>query len=239
MSEQMNAQDAVQNTAQSAENTQNIPNSATATPCENTTQSRPVAESKRFLVVYVVGLFSMALVLIILSFMTQIDNDREVLSLNQSLTATQSALEEQRTAAAGAQGEVAQLQETVADRERMVQEHQEMLQNVADVMGVAPEINEIVGEWQETNDQLAASDLLSLLGVALVSQDDTAAAVMYAACVETFGENGELVELTTAQLDAFTVYQQAWLERVAAQEPVQEAADTTPTDETIAESPAE
>lgn len=246
MSEQIN----VQNDAQAPEDGQktqpSAPDSATiqpCEPCENITQARPVAESKRFLVVYVVGLFSMALVLIILSFMTQIDNDREVLSLSQSLTATQSALEEQRTAVAGAQGEVAQLQQTVADRERMVQEHQEMLQNVADVMGVAPEINEIVGEWQQTNDQLAASDLLSLLGVALVSQDDDAAAVMYAACVETFGENGELVDLTTAQMDAFTVYQQAWLERVAAQQAAQDvtqdAADIALEDEETAQLPAE
>ena len=66
-------------------------------------------ESKRYLVFYVIALFSVALVLILLSYMTQVKADREVANMGIQL-------EQQTTAVKGAEARMEVLQRTVEEQ---------------------------------------------------------------------------------------------------------------------------
>ena len=91
-------------------------------------------ESKRFLVFYIIALFAVALVLILLSYVSQVRADRELAGLSNQLQMTTSELEEQTSAALGAQSRLLVLQETVSEQERLIRELEATIQNQQGIM---------------------------------------------------------------------------------------------------------
>lgn len=77
-------------------------------------------ESKRYLVFYVIGLFCVALVLILLSYVTQVRSDRKLSEMSSQLSTQTSAVE-------GANARVQVLQETVEEQNIMIGELQTQL----------------------------------------------------------------------------------------------------------------
>ena len=77
-------------------------------------------ESKRYLVFYVIALFSVALVLILLSYMTQVKADREVANMGIQL-------QEQTTAVKGAEARMEVLQRTVEEQTAKLKTAEEKL----------------------------------------------------------------------------------------------------------------
>lgn len=78
-------------------------------------------ESKRYLVFYVIALFSVALVLILLSYMTQVKADREVANMGIQL-------QEQTTAVKGAEARMEVLQRTVEEQTAKLKETEAKLE---------------------------------------------------------------------------------------------------------------
>lgn len=77
-------------------------------------------ESKRYLVFYVIALFSVALVLILLSYMTQVKADRELATMGVQL-------EQQTTAVKGAEARMEVLQRTVEEQTVKLKDAEEKL----------------------------------------------------------------------------------------------------------------
>ena len=77
-------------------------------------------ESKRYLIFYVIALFSVALVLILLSYLTQVKADKELANMGVQL-------QEQTTAVEGAQARMEVLQKTVEEQSSMLEELQAQL----------------------------------------------------------------------------------------------------------------
>ena len=77
-------------------------------------------ESKRYLIFYVIALFSVALVLILLSYMTQVKADRELATMGVQL-------EQQTTAVKGAEARMEVLQRTVEEQAAKLKEAEEKL----------------------------------------------------------------------------------------------------------------
>lgn len=74
---------------------------------------QPHQESKRYLVFYVIALFSVALVLILLSYLTQVKADRELANMGVQL-------QQQTTAVEGAQARMELLQDSLAKQEETI-----------------------------------------------------------------------------------------------------------------------
>ncbi|MCB6366022.1 hypothetical protein LI291_07540 [Intestinibacillus massiliensis] len=86
-------------------------------------------QSKRFLAVYIIGLFSVALVLILLSYLTQVRADRQLASkdtqLNEQISATQGAVQKMET-----------LQATSEEQRKQIEAQQKVLDALAATLGV-------------------------------------------------------------------------------------------------------
>ena len=78
-------------------------------PCEK--ENKRI--SKRYLAFYIIGLFSVALVLILLSYVTQLRADKQLASLNSELA-------ERDTTVQGVQQKLLVLQETVASQDETI-----------------------------------------------------------------------------------------------------------------------
>ena len=78
-------------------------------------------ESKRYLVFYVIALFSVALVLILLSYMTQVKADRELATMGVQL-------EQQTTAVKGAEARMEVLQRAVEEQAAKLEEAEAKLE---------------------------------------------------------------------------------------------------------------
>lgn len=82
-------------------------------------------ESKRYLIFYVIALFSVALVLILLSYLTQVKADRELATMGVQL-------QEQTTAVKGAEARMEVLQRTVEEQaEKLTQLEQQLADETA------------------------------------------------------------------------------------------------------------
>ena len=93
------------------ENTESTPAPAADPEEKNQAQKR----GRRFLTFYIIALFSIALVLIGISYMSQVKVDR----LNSQLT-------EQTTAAQGAKAKAEELQTLVTDQQKTIEEYNEL-----------------------------------------------------------------------------------------------------------------
>lgn len=89
-------------------------------------------ESKRYLVFYVIGLFCVALVLILLSYITQVRADRKLNELSTRLTTQTSAVE-------GANARVQVLQETVEEQNTRIAEQNAVIAAVQKALGAEGE----------------------------------------------------------------------------------------------------
>lgn len=81
---------------------------------------QPHQESKRYLVFYVIALFSVALVLILLSYLTQVKADRELATMGVQL-------QQQVTAVEGAQARTELLQQTVEEQTKQIKQLEDEL----------------------------------------------------------------------------------------------------------------
>ncbi len=93
-------------------------NKDTAAKPEGPTEKQQ--ESKRFLVFYVIGLFCVALALILLSYVSQVRADRRLNELSSQLTTQTSAVE-------GANARLQVLQHSVEEQGRVLSEQQKTL----------------------------------------------------------------------------------------------------------------
>lgn len=89
-------------------------------------------ESKRYLVFYVIGLFCVALVLILLSYITQVRADRKLNELSTRLTTQTSAVE-------GANARVQVLQETVEEQNTRIAEQNAVIAAMQKALGAEDE----------------------------------------------------------------------------------------------------
>ncbi len=176
-------------------------------------------DSKRFLVVYVFGLFSVALVLILLSFVSQSRADQELLTLTEKLSATESALLEKDQAVTGAQGRLDNLQTRIEEQDLLLQEQQVFLESMSTVLGIdftiqntIAEVNQAIATYEEQqvlyNTNATAAALLGQMAYALVTENVEDAHNTYNLFVQAYGEDGANAHLTELQTQMFTTYQQ-------------------------------
>ena len=92
-------------------------------PCEK--ENKKI--SKRYLAFYIIGLFSVALVLILLSYVTQLRADKQLASLNSELA-------ERDTTVQGVQQKLLVLQETVSSQDATNEDLVTYIQNNYDGM---------------------------------------------------------------------------------------------------------
>ena len=80
-------------------------------------------KSKRYLAFYIIGLFSVALVIILLSYLTQLRADRELANMN-------TALAQKDTTVQGVQEKMVALQDTVEEQAAQIEKLQQQLAGV-------------------------------------------------------------------------------------------------------------
>ena len=95
------------------------------TPCEQ--EHKKV--SKRYLAFYIIGLFSVALVLILLSYVTQLRADRQLANMNSELA-------QKDTTVQGVQEKVVTLQQTVEEQKTALDKAQSELDAIRTELGI-------------------------------------------------------------------------------------------------------
>lgn len=109
--------------------------------------------SKRYLAFYIIGLFSVALVIILLSYLTQLQADRELANMNTALQQKESTMQ-------GVQEKLVALQQTVKDQAEKLNEADNKLSGVRDALrageedDLAARVQQLVAERDAYN-QLA------------------------------------------------------------------------------------
>lgn len=101
-------------------------------------------ESKKFLVFYVIGLFCVALALILLSYVSQVRADRRLNELSSQLTTQTSAVE-------GAKARLQVLQQSVEEQGRVLEKQQKTLDTLMEAT-----------ETETVEDMIAAVERLNL-----------------------------------------------------------------------------
>ncbi len=89
------------------------------TACEQETKK----QSKRYLAFYIIGLFCVALVLILLSYLTQLRADRQLASMNSELAQRDSTVQ-------GVQAKVETLQQTLEEQAAALEQANSQLQSI-------------------------------------------------------------------------------------------------------------
>lgn len=111
--------------------------------------------SKRYLAFYIIGLFSVALVLILLSYITQLRADRQLASMN-------SALEQKDTTVQGVQAKVTALQDTVTKQEEKLKQTNDTLEELRTALKASEE-DELTAILQQRLDERDAYYQMTLL----------------------------------------------------------------------------
>lgn len=139
----------------------------------------PKKQSKRFLVVYIIGLFSVALVLILLSYLTQVRANRQLESYKNQVS-------EQTSVAQGAQQQMDALQNTVQEQQKRIDEMTEAVQAIRDELGVQPEqkVEEAVAYLQ---DRYIALDALQQVRRLSAAGADTEAKELLQKMIDNYG----------------------------------------------------
>lgn len=112
-------------------------------PCEK--ENKKI--SKRYLAFYIIGLFSVALVLILLSYVTQFRADKQLASLNSELA-------QKNTTVQGVQEKLLVLQDTVAQQEQVIQEQEKKITEFRTTLNMTAdeEINVILNQRLDERD---------------------------------------------------------------------------------------
>lgn len=129
-------------------------------------------KSKRFLAFYIIALFSVALVIILLSYLTQLRADRELANMN-------SALAQKDTTVQGVQEKMVALQDTVEQQAKELETLQQQLDAVRTELQAGEEQDLVPVLQQRMDERDAYSQLLTLENAA--AKDDEAAAQ---ACID-------------------------------------------------------
>lgn len=90
-------------------------------------------QSKRFLVVYIIGLFSVALVLILLSYLTQV-------RANKQLASYQDKINEQMNVAQGAQQQMLVLQSTLEEQQKKLERQDAAIREIREELQVQQDV---------------------------------------------------------------------------------------------------
>ncbi|MGE4548224.1 MAG: hypothetical protein AB7C89_01600 [Intestinibacillus sp.] len=109
-------------------------------------------QSKRFLAVYIIGLFSVALVLILLSYLTQVRADRQLASKDSELNAQINATE-------GAVQKIEALQATAEEQRKQLEEQKKVLDSLANTLDAGAG-DDLAAAAQLTEDRYVALDAL-------------------------------------------------------------------------------
>lgn len=167
-------------------------------------------ESKRFLVVYVFGLFSVALALILLSFISQTQNEREVLTLSEQLTAKQAELEQQTSSLQGTESRAQILQQTVIDQEAIIFQYEEKLENqqklfdyFASAYDTDADFEQIIQAWQDEQQMQNMAQALADMVYAVAMNDVNAVENLQQIFVQTYDISLESTSMTPEQLVIF------------------------------------
>lgn len=129
------------------------------TPCEQ--EHKKV--SKRYLAFYIIGLFSVALVLILLSYVTQLRADRQLANMNSELA-------QKDTTVQGVQEKVVTLQQTVEEQKTALDKAQSELDAIRTELGIG-EDEEMLTALQQQLDERDAFYEMALLENAVAVQD--------------------------------------------------------------------
>ncbi len=136
-------------------------------------------KGKNFLSVYIIGLFGIALVLILISYATQLRADSQ-------LSALDSKLNEQVNAVQGANARVEALQATLADQEETIQALEAEIEEYRESLGL--EDGEDVSEFIKKQEaRIQALDEIWKLEKRYVAGDTATAGQLLARLENTFG----------------------------------------------------
>lgn len=125
-------------------------------------------KSKRYLAFYIIGLFSVALVIILLSYLTQLRADRELANMNN-------ALAQKDTTVQGVQEKMVALQDTVEEQAAQIEKLEQQLAGVRTELEAGEE-DDLTALIQQRMDEHDAYSQLIALENAAANGDDTAAA---------------------------------------------------------------
>lgn len=109
--------------------------------------------SRRFMVFYVVALFSIALVLILLSYLTQVRSSRQLASLSNELN-------QQATVAQGAQQQMEALQTKVQEQQKRLDTLNQQLADARQQLSLS-ETDDLTAAIRQLSDERAALELLA------------------------------------------------------------------------------
>lgn len=140
-------------------------------------------QSRRFLVVYIVGLFSVALVLILLSYFTQV-------RANEQLANMKSEVSEQTTVAQGAQQQMLALQSIVEQQQGQIEKYQIEMQEIRDAVGAidGQSIEDAVDEQMSfIEDKYTALEELQQVRRLSESEDDISAKEVLEVMISNYG----------------------------------------------------
>lgn len=143
------------------------------TPCERQT------ESKKFLVFYVIGLFCVALALILLSYVSQVRADRQLSELNNKLTTQTSAVE-------GAIARVQVLQQSVEEQSKLISEQQKTLDALYQLTGT-DSTEAMLAAVKKLSDQKAVLYQLMMVQQEWMQNKQAEARARMDKMVETYG----------------------------------------------------
>lgn len=135
--------------------------------------------SKRFLVVYIIGLFSVALVLILLSYLTQVRANKQLASLQDQVTT-------QTTVAQGAQQQIQQLQTTLEEQQKKLAVQSDAIATVRAQLGVQ-EGEKMVDAVNQLNERYIALDALQQVRRMVAAQDMIGAKDLANKMIEKYG----------------------------------------------------
>lgn len=112
-------------------------------------------KSKRYLAFYIIGLFSVALVIILLSYLTQLRADRELANMNN-------ALAQKDTTVQGVQEKMVALQDTVEEQAAQIEKLQQQLAGVRTELDAGEEDDLTTVLQQRMDERDAYSRLIAL-----------------------------------------------------------------------------
>lgn len=131
-------------------------------PCEK--ENKKI--SKRYLAFYIIGLFSVALVLILLSYVTQLRADKQLASLNSELA-------ERDTTVQGVQQKLLVLQETVSSQDATIKEKEQQISELRTMLNMTAD-EDLKTVLKQRLDERDAYYHLSMLEKAIDENNDTA-----------------------------------------------------------------
>ena len=124
-------------------------------------------KSKRYLAFYIIGLFSVALVIILLSYLTQLRADRELANMN-------TALAQKDTTVQGVQEKMVALQDTVEEQAAQIEKLQQQLAGVRTELDAGEEDDLTTVLQQRMDERDAYSRLIALENAAASDNRQTA-----------------------------------------------------------------